>query len=884
MTQRNGNGAMPVLALEMDRMGQVRKKLIRFDHEGQMQNTLVQPLYPGLRVATIDIPQEPLDAFEQAQVAQSLAKLECDGVRYALIGASGSAKNGKYYAVEAGYERRIAERFQYWPEAAMTYFGILVSPCQVRIEIPDCRVMVVEEHQLGTNDCRGWIARSIFNRLKLPDHRYYQFRLAFEKTQAKGSFKVMEDDVAEKLEADIILPQSSVKPEYKGPSRLLRWLIGGAKTFRGPVVLGIREVSRPLTFESSYTLVEHAGKDAIEMEIKPHALEQVAKLRTAVEQQDFEELFRLLGTSESQRTYRPDEDPEPAEAEYTSVENTIFEAVLKADPTGFVIGHPWVNSQLARRLAHWAFKVCTAGGFELPAFALADDGFLFCHQAEVYCGSDWMPKEAAVANLPCRDLLVVRYPIRRKDDLLPLFSLGAQETLGLLMAELRRAGCGVSEAEAVDQVVERQLRLEATLTLHSETARRNGGDYDFDWVCVVEGNKFPRFVRDRFAYTEQAANQKNKRKKKQSPWWNLPQVALQAKGNQIGAITDLKTSCVAAGRHDLAEQLALELQAALDQLKHGTEPNREVIQAIRAEVPKAPWLGLKDKERVRELPVHLEVPLTDAVGELYNFVRKEIQEFFSDETVRPIEDFRGLIAAGHYTREMEAEAAQVNRIYAANISMIAARKEAYRKELEKAQAELEAVKDDPTARKQAIFKRNQAASALNFYQRERSRQEVKALITFVEKWASQKTTNRDGWLQALYNRTTCGRGSGSVVFYAFPQEIVDQIVARTGGRPVAVRLPDVCDGEVRIDSEGRVFLLDSCLGPDGQIQEREVFQVQVSPEGKVFRDYGHKGQPVVVERVRPFPIQPGRSVVRNGRVVFPETVQRPKVQAGKAIN
>jgi len=37
------------------------------------------------------------------------------------------------------------------------------------------------------------------------------------------------------------------------------------------------------------------------------------------------------------------------------------------------------------------------------------------------------------------------------------------------------------------------------------------------------------------------------------------------------------------------------------------------------------------------------------------------------------------------------------------------------------QAELEAVKDDPKARKQAIFKRNQAASALNFYRRERSR-------------------------------------------------------------------------------------------------------------------------------------------------------------------
>ena len=77
-------------------------------------------------------------------MARSLAKLECDGVRYALIGAGGSAKNGEYYAVEAEYERRIGERFQHWPEAAMTYFGILVSPCQVRIEIPGCRVMVVE--------------------------------------------------------------------------------------------------------------------------------------------------------------------------------------------------------------------------------------------------------------------------------------------------------------------------------------------------------------------------------------------------------------------------------------------------------------------------------------------------------------------------------------------------------------------------------------------------------------------------------------------------------------------------------------------------------------------------------------------------------------------
>ena len=83
----------------------------------------------------------------------------------------------------------------------------------------------------------------------------------------------------------------------------------------------------------------------------------------------------------------------------------------------------------------------------------------------------------------------------------------------------------------------------------------------------------------------------------------------------------------------------------------------------------------------------------------------------------------------------------------------------------------------------------------------------------------------------MYDRTTRGQGNGSIVFYAFPQEVVDQIVARTGGRPIAVRVPDLCDGEVRIDEEGRVFLINGCAGPDGQIQEREVLQVQVSPKG-----------------------------------------------------
>ena len=144
-------------------------------------------------------------------------------------GSSGRAlrpRAGSFTPWTNATSRFLAERFRKWPEAAITYFGILVSPCKQRIQLPDARVMIVKDRTLGTNDCRGWISRSVFERFQLPKHRLYQFRLAFENTQAKGACKVMADDVAEKLGADIILPESCVKPEYKQTSRILTSSIG----------------------------------------------------------------------------------------------------------------------------------------------------------------------------------------------------------------------------------------------------------------------------------------------------------------------------------------------------------------------------------------------------------------------------------------------------------------------------------------------------------------------------------------------------------------------------------------------------------------------------------------------------------------------------------
>src|SRR6516162_1412447 len=932
-------GANPVLALELDRNGKVTRKTMNLDWDAQLTNSLLQGLYPGIHVATVDVPAEPLDSCEKAIVVQALTRIEVDGIRYSLIGASGSAKNGKFYAVESSFEKKLAERFRFSPQAVITYFGILVSSCKVLVEEADCRVIVVDDHELGTNDCRGWISQSLFRKLqqkhqtellaweterlrtqrtakhseeqqppplteqemlalveqakhrvhrkRICAYRFYQFRLAFDKTQAKGAFKVMADDVARHLEADIILPRSCVKPKYQGGAlRTIRSLVGDrqAHTYRGPVMVGFRDVSRNLEFNSSYTLLEHAPEESIELEIKPSALSQIERVRQAFEANNFTELFQLLGTQESQRVLEPGEEADP---DYTSNEYTVAQAALIADATGYMLKHPFIQHHLQRVLMKWAYRLCTSGGFRLPGFALADDGYLFLHKGQVVCDSDWIPKANAIAESSCRHGLVVRYPIRMKEDLLPVGNLSSEDTVRLLAEHLEQSRCQLS-TEGVAAVAAEQLQLRGTLVLHSETAARNGGDFDFDMVCLVEDNRFPRFVRDRLAYEEQHSATKTKNPKPPSPWWNLPQVSMQARGNQIGAITDLKTSCLAKGRPDLARELVDQLQNALDQLKHGTQPDQEVIRAIRNQVPAVPWLKLKQKRRIEDMDEHVDVDANDKVGRLYNFVRKELGRFFCNAARARLSDFRGVIGGQNFTPEIYQECFVVNRYYGSRVTEVMGRRQQLLAELEKANADIEANKHDAEVRKQLFFRRNQASAALNAYEK-RAGEELKALVNGLQKWSSSKNGTRLSYLSALHAIVCRERraapdpnmvtGTGSIVFYSFPQEVVNQIAERTGGRPVTVEVPNLCDGEVEIDAEGRIFLVQPFKQPNGQVVERLIFMAQVTKTGEVFTDRDEKGSPVVLHRVRKFPIKAGRSEVRSGNVIFPDTQRRPQLPA-----
>jgi hypothetical protein len=786
-----------VVTLDIDSTGSVTQRLTNL--ETTLENTLLNALYPGIKVAVVNVPNEPLDAYEESQVENAMANLKFKSTPYKLVGASGSSKDGKFYFVDKDHSQPIAERFQHWPQAAIVYFGILVSSCKMVIEEPDVSVLVVEDHILGTNDCRGWIRRSLFSKLQLPENCFYQFRLAFEKTQAKGSFKVMEDEAAQLLDADIVLPESAVKPGLKVPAMLYS-VFGKGRRFRGPVVLGIREFSRKLEFESSYTLIEHAPDDSIQLEILPEALGQVRRLNDSISEGRYTELLELLGLN----------DTEKAQEE----EVRTVEAALLADTSGHIVRYPYINNQLNRLLARWAFKAATGGGFRLPAYALADDGYLVVHDGRLYAGSDWISKQQAIVGLESKRGLCVRYPIRMCEDLLPVEHVGSSELIMQLKRSLDEQGCRTSH-DLAGQIATQQLLLEGTYVLHSEAAKKNGGDFDFDWVCILEENRFPRFVRKRFSLTNEFHQQKMKLRKAKSPWWNLEHVAIKARGNQIGMITDLKTSCLAAGRSDLAYQLVTELQKALDSLKHEVEPDPKIIADIRQQVNPAPWLKYKNESRISGLPIHLDVDENDRIGKLYNHVRKEIEDLLTAKL--PIEEFKGLISGEFVTRPMFDECRYVNSVYAAIVGRISERQDKLKADLDKAQAEWEAVRkgSDKELRKQKLQARRKAYSA-HYHGEERAKQEMKAIISYVRVWAASKTENRMGWCQAL-NRVVCnGQGSGSILFHAFPQELVAKLAEQTGGKSVRVVVPEVSGISIFRDSEGRSFLVEKIEGGEKQ--------------------------------------------------------------------
>jgi hypothetical protein len=774
----------------------------------------------------VNVPAE-LTPYEQSVVENRMAQLSFGGVEYKLVGASGSAKDGKFYFVDQPHAKPIAERFQHWPEAAIVYFSILISDCKLVTEQPDFRIVVVEDHVLGTNDCRGWIRESLYRKLHLSPDRFCQFRLAFdarEPKQAKGALKAMSDRVADRLAVDCILPESACKPNLKGGSRFLPQIGTSGRLYTGPAVLGIKQWSRVTEYGSSYTLVEHASDEALQLEIMPRAIEEVRKVRKAWDDGDYEGLLRVLGKSEEDATFDMSFDPEALEggSNSPSEEWEPAEAVLLADKSGNSIRFPYVSNQINRKLARWAFRTLTSGGFKLPAFALADDGILVEHEGKILSASDWIPEVTAITSVTAEQSLCIRYPIRMQEDLLPVRHIADSELVPMLARALGKSDLPES---LIAYILKRQLRMEGTYILHSETAKRNGGDFDFDTICAMPSDEFPKFVAGRIAHGERFHQEKTKHKKAKSPWWNVYLVAMKARGNRIGSITDLKTSCLAAGRPDLAYKLVEQLQNALDSLKHRVEIDESVISDIRREVIPAPWLRYKRERRVSDLPLHLDVADTDKVGRLYNVLRKELGDILNERMA--VEDFRGIFSGHTVTKEMFEECQLVNAIYGDVAAQITEREEQLKLEYGNSQALWEAVRtsDDKDQRRSAVLARNKAQSALWEFEQD-AKEQFSGLHLFMHYWAQGKQDNRRAWAQAMNTIVSNGRGSGAVLFQTFPQEVVDVFAEQTGGKNAPVRLPKMVNGYVRFDDQQRAFLVERIENPDGPDGEKWIFLFQ----------------------------------------------------------
>jgi len=124
-------------------------------------------------------------------------------------------------------------------------------------------------------------------------------------------------------------------------------------------------------------------------------------------------------------------DETVTDPEHTSSEHTVVEAVLKADSTG-VLGQTSVRrfSSSAHSGKMGVQAVHRRAVSRLPAFALADDGYLVLQRygASMLQRAPNLESSRNGTRSPAsapRELLVVRYPIRTKGDLLPVKALNA---------------------------------------------------------------------------------------------------------------------------------------------------------------------------------------------------------------------------------------------------------------------------------------------------------------------------------------------------------------------------------------------------------------------------------------------------------------------------
>ena len=753
--------------------------------------------FPGVEIAQFCVPTT-LNQEEKITVENAMARFTWEGKEWSLFGASGSAKDGHFMATTREFLPKLQKVYQYWPECSISYAGISVSQCDKALIRVPARVKIVKDHELGTNDCRGWIVKRLVREMNLPHGLTIQHRVALVAVDAnaKGEFKEMSEKVANHpaVNADIVLPESSIKPSRPD-------LVG--KTLDTDVVIGVREVSRAdIDFEGSYTILQHASWEVIEQEIIANCKHIMDVLKSGIDDATCEEresMLKKIGAANGNDGYF-----------------RIAEACLSADRVGFMSRHPYIHRNNRRLLAKFAYKMLTGGGMSMPSRTLIDDGFLFVENGKLFHGSDWLPKDRCITDMDGDRNLCVRFPIRMIEDLLPMRKLTEEQGLAILTSR------GLS-TEGAKKVWDDQLMIYGTYTLNAERAKDFGGDYDGDCVAVITSAAYPKFVEYRFGVVDRPQPQKEKKKRKQTLWFNIHALAFKAMGNLVGKITNLMSSSMAFGRPDLAFELVKELQAEIDSLKHDSHADPKVIEEIEKLAGKANWLDIDKKCNSlddKQLPKKVE-PLSDSdvIARMYNVLRPLLDEMIGEEA--PLSDYAGLFTGlcgdEKITMAMMAECRTIAKFWGKKTGEVSSWLGKVTKAAVDAKTAARASKRNGASKEEREELWDAARSA------EANLEEAKVKFRWmnaqvrqaVQAWGFGKSScsiaesermKAMAWAAAL-NRVLCDKAayyqgkqqeqgganekvflpsSGSVLFHAFPQQFADAVAAQTRGEKVLV--------------------------------------------------------------------------------------------------
>src|ERR1022692_3854895 len=151
-----------IAILDLDTQGKVTERKTLPGSEIWLDNTVAGHLYPSLKVALVTVPTEMMEWNESANVADGLFNIQFDNTTYRLVGSGGGAKNGKFYFADEVHAPMLHARFQNWPEALISYFGIQTSDCKRILDAEGTVLVVPDRKSTRLNSSHLVISYAVF--------------------------------------------------------------------------------------------------------------------------------------------------------------------------------------------------------------------------------------------------------------------------------------------------------------------------------------------------------------------------------------------------------------------------------------------------------------------------------------------------------------------------------------------------------------------------------------------------------------------------------------------------------------------------------------------------------------------------------------------------